>query len=292
MPLFETLDDMKPFVFCITDNGGATADRFTIVFSDGDYFNASMDPYSPQGVGMWGDGSAPKVDVLGSIKERVLEGKERFIRWADLPSKIQKGMIGTVNMGWEDFIQKAPALASREEAGDYDGMWKPNGDDPLPIYLTYGEPIDGERPKTFTVRDDEHGDTTYSTFRRAVLHILPNPHSLTAEEYHPPVDIWDTKDPVPLWDCEKDLPELVEELDEGVHTFERALMAPLKRWIADREIVASRYVDRMGAMIILAKDEDRYCVYRSFLLGQDVEVSADIQDADAQTAMLRLLELI
>ena len=69
MKLFETLEDLKPFIFRIMDNGGATADRFTIVTCDGDYFAYSTDPCAPQGVGLTGEGIDPQVE-MGRITKR------------------------------------------------------------------------------------------------------------------------------------------------------------------------------------------------------------------------------
>lgn len=38
-------------VKAIFDNGGTTADRFTVIFSDGDMIAASTQPFSPNGIG-------------------------------------------------------------------------------------------------------------------------------------------------------------------------------------------------------------------------------------------------
>jgi len=38
-------------VKAIFDNGGATADRYTVIFSDGDMIAASTQPFHPQGIG-------------------------------------------------------------------------------------------------------------------------------------------------------------------------------------------------------------------------------------------------
>ena len=59
MDVFHTLNDLKPFVFRITDNGGETADRYTIATCDGSYLSMSNNPYSPQGVCLTGDGLDP-----------------------------------------------------------------------------------------------------------------------------------------------------------------------------------------------------------------------------------------
>ena len=41
MRLFETGADLGEYLFRITDNGGETADRYTVIFSDGDYLTMS-----------------------------------------------------------------------------------------------------------------------------------------------------------------------------------------------------------------------------------------------------------
>ncbi|USM11451.1 hypothetical protein vBCbaSRXM_6 [Citromicrobium phage vB_CbaS-RXM] len=214
MNLFESMDEFKPYVFCVTDNGGETADRFTIVFTDGDYFNSSCNPTAPQGVGMHGDGSAPGVDVLGSIEERVLAGEERYIRWIDLPEAVRKIFPGTLNIGWEYWLSHdADCKDSRDEADTFEGLSDQIG---RGLYRT----ADGRFAiKDENSQDDPNEDPTFDTIREAVLWTLPEEHSLSGLEYHSPVDLWDeTGGPVPLWDRETDPPVPVDDTADGVHT--------------------------------------------------------------------------
>lgn len=204
MNLFESLNDLKPFIFRITDNGGATADRFTIITCDGDYFGACANPTHPQGFGMWGEGGDP----VGYAAEQVESGESRDLRWIDLPETVRNCVLNGLNHGFEDFIEAAPAFATRDEAGNYDGTWRPNDRDPLPIYR------DGD---LFRVKDSDREyegepDNDFPTFREAVLYILPDDYTLSGPEYHTTVDLWDeTGGPTPLWDCETDPPKPLDE---------------------------------------------------------------------------------
>lgn len=203
MKLFETLEDLKPFIFRITDNGGRTADRFTVTTCDGDYFAMSSRPFHPQGFGQTGEG----IDVQG-IEERVESGEERDLRWIDLPEDCQRCVMDGLNRGFEDFLEAAPAAATRDAAGDYDGIWRPNGRDKLPIYR------DGDK---FRIRDSDRAYTgeeeeSFDTFREALLYILPDDYALSGPEYQTPVDLWDTTGgPAPLWDYEEEDSERDEE---------------------------------------------------------------------------------
>lgn len=201
--LFQTLDDFKPFLFRIMDNGGASADRFTIVTCDGDYFAYSELPSHPQGVGLTGEGIDPQV-----LQDWEESGHARDIRWIDLPETCRKSVIASLNEGFRDWIESERCADSRDEADDYDGLWRPNGGE-CPIYR------DGEG---FRVRDDERraedegADEFFPTFREAVLRILPEDYSLSGPEYHSPVDLWDeTGGPAPLWDCRNDPPRPPED---------------------------------------------------------------------------------
>lgn len=194
MDLFDTLDDLKPYIFRIVDNGGATCDRFTIITCDGDYYGASTNPFDPQGFGMWGEG----IDVQ-HVADRVESGEERDLRWIDLPERVRRAILSSLNTAFADFIEAQAVAETREGAGVYDGCWCPNEGGKLPIYR------DGD---AFRVRDDDRAyiqepDESFATYREAVLYILPDDYCLSGPEYHTTVDIWDeTGGPAPLWDCE------------------------------------------------------------------------------------------
>lgn len=193
MDLFQSLEDLKPFIFRITDNGGATCDRFTIVTCDGDYFASNGSPTHPQGFFQSGEG----IDVA-HMADRVEAGEMRDLRWIDLPETVRNCVMGALNEGFAYWLESDNGFASRDEAGNYDGCWLPNRDK-SPIYR------DGD---AFKVKDSDREyqgepDESFATFREAVLYILPDDYCLSGPEYHTEVDLWDeTGGPAPLWDCE------------------------------------------------------------------------------------------
>ena len=89
-------------VLDVFDNGGKTADRYTVFFGgpmlimtgaaadvnpgsvDVPYLGMSETPSHPQGVGMWGELRAYEV-----ANYRYKHGRER-IRWADLPDAVKE----------------------------------------------------------------------------------------------------------------------------------------------------------------------------------------------------------
>jgi len=193
MDLFQSLDDLKPFIFRITDNGGATADRFTIVTCDGDYFGSSAYPTHPQGFFQSGEGLDPIWQA-----ERVETGEDRDLRWIDLPESVRNCVMRSLNEGFSGWLETGCEFTSRDEAGNYDGCWNPNRDF-SPIYR------DGD---SFKVKDSDREfmgepEESFATFREAVLYILPDDYCLSGPEYHTDIDLWDETDgPKPLWDCD------------------------------------------------------------------------------------------
>ena len=135
---------------------------------------------------------------MQGIADRVESGEDRDLRWIDLPADCQRCVFDGLNIGFGAFIEAAPAFATRDEAGNYDGIWLPNDRDPLPIYR------DGD---LFLVKDSDREyegepDNDFPTFREALLYILPDDYTLAGPEYHTTVDLWDEMGgPAPLWDC-------------------------------------------------------------------------------------------
>jgi len=213
MQLFESLDDLKPFIFRIIDNGGATADRFTIITCDGDYFASSAYPTHPQGFGMWGE----SID-LAYVEEVTESGTSRDLRWIDLPKAVRDCVYYGLNSGFADWLALAPVAASRDEALDFQG-WsdlqytsrnnRQTGGPTESIYHSNGR---------FAIRRDDNavefggdGDPEFDTYREAALYLLPEDYDLAGPEYHTPLDLWDESDPAPLWDCEAEPPEPLDE---------------------------------------------------------------------------------
>jgi hypothetical protein len=203
MHLFDSIEDLRDsgYIFRITDNGGQTFDRFTIIYTDGTYLGSSCNPCHPQGFGQHGE----DIDV-GLVADRVEAGEERDLRWIDLPEAVRECVFNGINMGFSDYVESAPAAANRDEARDWEGQWEGYGEDraKTPIYR------DGD---AFRIRDDERaiedgGDPgPFATFADAVRYMLPQDYDLSGPEYHTQVDLWDTAGgPAPLWDAEEEPP--------------------------------------------------------------------------------------
>jgi hypothetical protein len=203
--LFRNLDDLKPFIFRIIDNGGETADRFTVITCDGDYFHASTNPTHPQGVGMWGEGG----DIVGYADSQVQSGEARDLRWIDLPEKVRDCVFHGLNRGFQDYIESEECAANRDAARDWQGEWRDHSPDregnrKTPIYRT---------ENGFCIRDDDSdSDKCFATFAEAVRYMLPTDYDLSGPEYFTTADLWDeTGGPAPLWDRETDPPAPLDD---------------------------------------------------------------------------------
>jgi hypothetical protein len=76
------------FVVQCHDNGGATADRYTIGMRDGDHLCLSEDPSSPHGISQWGQG-----EVDGNVQ------------FSSLPPEIRNHVHARIEEAYGDFIQ-------------------------------------------------------------------------------------------------------------------------------------------------------------------------------------------
>lgn len=217
MQLFETLDDLKPFIFRITDNGGESADRYTVITCDGDYYGMSGAPFHPQGVGMSGEG----IDVQG-VADRVEAGVERDLRWIDLPEACQRCVMGGLNEGFRDYLESAPAAGSRDAALDFQGwsdwQWRSREN----TYSKSGatEVIYRDGVKFKVRRDDlnplysDDGDPEFDSFREALLYCLPDDYDCSGPEYQTQIDMWDTEGgPVTPWNRDLDPPMIDANLE-------------------------------------------------------------------------------
>lgn len=197
--LFESLDDLKPFIFRITDNGGATADRFTIITCDGDYFGSCDTPNHPQGFFQSGEG----IDLQG-VADRIETGEEKDLRWIDLPAAVQRAVMGSLNEGFAYWLESFSPPLSRNDVPDFQEC---EGLSERPGYGVYGLPgayrIRSETWEGRSPDDTDYGP--YATIREAVLGTLPEDYDLSGPEYFTTVDLWDeTGGPAPLWDAESD----------------------------------------------------------------------------------------
>lgn len=76
------------FVTDVADNGGATADRYTVGFRDGDLLSLSEQPSSPIGISQWGEGHV-----------------ESNMTFEALPEDLQKHVLFRLNEAYADFIE-------------------------------------------------------------------------------------------------------------------------------------------------------------------------------------------
>ena len=79
----------------ITDNGGLTADNFTIYFFDDSYLSLSRNCDSLQGVSQFGTGAVLPEQVLiaAAQSDKMISECEKLINFYDLPKHIQKHVI-------------------------------------------------------------------------------------------------------------------------------------------------------------------------------------------------------
>lgn len=178
--VFEKPEDMSEYLFRIVDNGGSSADRYTVVFCDGSYLSMSGSPTSPQGVSMAGEDIDPQV-----LQDWVESGEAVDLALGDLPKHLVDHILFRNNEGIEDFLEavenKAPhAVATNREAaeaneGGYDTLGKG-------IYL-HGD--------KFMVKMDGGPDDRgpFDTAREAILATMPDQYSLSGPEYHPGLDV-------------------------------------------------------------------------------------------------------
>ena len=195
MDLFHTLDEVKPFVFRITDNGGATADRYTIALCDGSYVSMSKDPYNPAGVCLSGENFDPAI-----TDARVEEGIEHDIRWIDLPKDCQRSFFEGENAGYYDWLSAFSPPQSRDEAQDISEL---SGADKI------AKGIFGVEGEYYVLNEEVEGP--FKTLREAVLYTLPDENDLSGPEYHPTIDIWEEGIPEPAWQRHMDPPMLDED---------------------------------------------------------------------------------
>jgi hypothetical protein len=175
------------YVFRIQDNGGESADRYTVVFCDGDYIGMSGAPSHPQGVSIWGEGIDPAAMV-----EWAEEGRAVDLALGDLSEYLREHIRARVNEAWRDFLEAgergdpSAVAPNRAAAQTYEGLHNQGG---VGIYRA---------PNGFRVKDDNsYGEPDpqaadpgpFATFREAFLNTLPQDYSLSGPEYHSPEDV-------------------------------------------------------------------------------------------------------
>ena len=178
--LFKSPSDLGDYLFRIVDNGGATADRYTVIFSDGDYLRLSANPTHPQGVSQWGEKIDPQVMVDWVKKSWCVD-----IALGDLPEGVVDHVVARCNEALEDFLQSvescdpAAVAPSRDSAEENDGS-----------HLCAGKGLYGGTGGYFVKLDGEvdHDRGPFLTAREAMIASLPDHYSLAGVEYHSPLD--------------------------------------------------------------------------------------------------------
>lgn len=169
--LFLTQSEIGEYLFRIVDNGGATADRYTVAFSDGDYLALSENPSAPWGgVSLWCEGIDP-----AWMESEVEEGRAVCLGWGDLPERIRAHILGRLNQGFADFLDHLTRWEPPTRDGAEDNEGGP-GSAGVGIYRAPGG--------LFIRRDDGDDLGPYETARDALLNTLPQWYDCTGPEYH------------------------------------------------------------------------------------------------------------
>ncbi len=178
--VFEKPEDLSDYLFRIVDNGGSSADRYTVVFSDGSYLGMSGSPSHPQGVSMCGEDIDP-----ATVQEWVDEGQAVDLALGDLPKHLVDHILFRNNEGLEDFLlaveNKEPHAVSknRDDAEANEGGYDTLGKGIYLIGEQYMVKMEGG--------PDDRGP--FDTAREAVLNTMPDDYSLSGDEYHSSVDV-------------------------------------------------------------------------------------------------------
>lgn len=178
--LFEKPEDMGEYIFRITDNGGRTFDRYTVVFSDGTYLGLSKNPTHPQGFSQAGE----DIDLMG-LAEEVEAGNSIDLALGDLPPGLAEHIMYRNNEGAQDWIDRVErsgfdVAKSREKASVNEGLSSSFG---IGLYKkddAYMIRIDGIGP------EEDLGP--YDTVIEAIRATLPQHYDCTGPEYFSTVD--------------------------------------------------------------------------------------------------------
>lgn len=183
------------YIFRITDNGGASYDRFTIVMCDGDYFGSCETPGHPQGFFQSGEG----LDVQ-RLSECVESGEERDLRWIDLPAAVQRAVIGRLNLDFEWAIEQADSALHRGAVDRmFDGSQIGGGIYRIPGGYAIADENSYQPGGTYDGGEDAG---PFASYRDALFYTLPDEYQLSGPEYHGTVDLWGTDGgPAELWIC-------------------------------------------------------------------------------------------
>lgn len=211
--LFPNAASLAGHLFRIMDNGGASADRYTVLFSDGDALCLSGSPSHPQGVSMWAEGMDP-----ATCEEWAETGAAVDLGFFDLPEHIRAHVLARVNEAWRDCLESIEAGGNvpteRAAAFPNEGTHLCGAEG---IYSTGGR---------FFVRldgppEDDRGP--FDTAAEALRASLPDCYGLAGPEYHSPVI------------SDSDVGQADPERAAAVEALEARVAAA---WEAERESVA------------------------------------------------------
>lgn len=181
MSVFQSPEDLSGYLFRIVDNGGSTADRYTVVFSDGSYIGMSGAPTHPQGVSMWGEDIDP-----ATVEGWVENGEAVDLALGDLPEDLIRHILDRNNEGLRDFLESVEAKDPVAVAPDRDSAEVNEGTSGClgkGIYWTE----EGYRIRLDGWIEDDLGP--FASAREAILASLPDEHGFSGPEYHSSLDV-------------------------------------------------------------------------------------------------------
>ncbi len=179
--LFTSVKEMAAsgYIFRITDNGGASLDRITVIFSDGDHLSLSE---TGAGVSMWGGG----IDVA-DWNDRVEAGTEVDLAIGDLRPELQDHILRRVNEAWQDYLdaladpQGTAVAQTRDKAEVNEGTHDSGGKGIYAAGSGFCVRLDGE------YASDDRGP--FQTVQQALAATLPDDYSLSGPDYHSALDV-------------------------------------------------------------------------------------------------------
>jgi hypothetical protein len=174
MQLFDNFKQLvkSEYIFRILDNGGATFDRLTVIFADGDFLGMS---WTGQGFSQWGGPAGLEVE------SEIEAGTLVDLAPGDLCLEARAHVLRRVNEGWRDFLadieaRKSIAVApSREEAEKNEYSHDSAGKGIYSVGHGYAVKRDCEDA------DDDRGP--FLSAAEALRATLPDEYSLAGPEY-------------------------------------------------------------------------------------------------------------
>ena len=170
--LFATFDDLAAsgYLFRITDDGSETADRYTVLFSDGDALGMAE-----AGIGF--SEFVGRVDP-NFMQNMVDAGSWRDVGPADLSEASREHILGRINQAFADAVAglETSVPETREGIDLNDGT-----------HTCAGKGI-WKGPEGFMIAIEEDEDTgPYASALEAFRASLPDSYALSGPEHHSPL---------------------------------------------------------------------------------------------------------